>query len=121
MIWQAARRHHPGRQQKSLAEINRGMLPRDQRYLFSHDAQKRLWDWNAPSSTEDLLCTHDPMPSVPDLRLDSLSEVTFSLEQVIPSLQIHPKLRAVAKVAAQSQRSLGRDCPLAVEYRRNSA
>lgn len=39
---------------------------------------------------------------VPGLGLDSLPDLAFGFQQVIPSLQIHPKLRAVAKVAAQA-------------------
>ena len=44
----------------------------------------------------------DPSGDVPDFRLDSLPELTFSLKQVIAGLQIHPELRTVAKVAAQT-------------------
>ncbi len=51
-----------------------------------------------------------------DFRIDSLTQISFSLDEIVTCLQIHPELRAVAKVSAQPQCSLRCDRPLAIEY-----
>ncbi len=51
-----------------------------------------------------------------DFRINSLAQITFGLDEIVTRLQIHPELRAVAKVSAQPQCSLRCDRPLAIEY-----
>ena len=62
----------------------------------------------------------EQLGGVLDLRINSLAEFLFGLDEIETCLEIHPKLRTVVKVTTQSKRGLGCDRPLAVKYRRNS-
>ncbi len=52
-----------------------------------------------------------------NFRIDSRTQLTPRLDEIITCLEIHSELRTVAKITAQPQRGLRCDCPLAVEYR----
>jgi hypothetical protein len=53
-----------------------------------------------------------------DFRFQALSELLASFFQVVVGLQSHPEAFTHTKVAGQSQRGIGRDCPFAKYVRK---
>ena len=65
------------------------------------------------------LGSFDSSGRVIDFRLYALSQLLFRDEQVVTRLQVHPKLRAVAKISREPERCIRTDRPLPIQNRRD--